>query len=42
MRGASRVSGWGVIRMITRATCHYEVRGTCSQEKGSLQTCFEV
>ena len=27
----------GVIRMIMRATCHHEMRGTCSQEEGSLQ-----
>ncbi|XP_010653205.1 uncharacterized protein LOC104879974 [Vitis vinifera] len=25
-----------VIRMVARATCHHEVRGTCSQEEGSL------
>ena len=23
--------------MVMRATCHHEVRGTCSQEEGSLQ-----
>ena len=27
----------GVIRMVMRATCHYEVCDTCSQEEGSLQ-----
>ena len=26
-----------VIRMVMRATCHYEVRDTCSQEEGSLR-----
>ena len=26
--------------MVMRATCHHEVRGTCSQEEGSLQGCF--
>ena len=27
----------GVIRMIMRAMCPHEMRGTCSQEEGSLQ-----
>ena len=27
----------GVIWMVMRAMCHHEVRGTCSQEEGSLQ-----
>ena len=27
----------GLIQMIMRGTCHHEVRGTCSQEEGSLQ-----
>ena len=33
--GASCVSGWGDPDGM-RATCHYEVCGTCSQEEGSL------
>ena len=38
--GASCVSGWDDLDGM-RATCHYEVCGTCSQEEGSLQNLYQ-
>ena len=37
IRGARHVYPDGVIRLVMSVMCHHEVRGTCSQEEGSLQ-----